>query len=156
MSINLMLQPPEDLHTGGDGQALWVRTIISLKVPSLLLFILFLEKKKIVFWVPGFFQQQIPCFGDGSGLWSRLGVHSRDASRWGVGGASVQETPRCKSLAVGRCWFADWNLKELCVINLSPVISSKEAAAPAWTSSLLQRERWTAAVNLLHVKMSSR
>lgn len=50
MSINVILQSPEDLHTGGDGQALWVRTIISLKLPSLLFFLFFFFiKKKIVF-----------------------------------------------------------------------------------------------------------
>lgn len=62
----------------------------------------------------------------------------------------------CRRLQDVTYWAAGLNLKEPRVFHPEPVISSKEAAAPAWTSSLLLREQRTAAVNLFRVSKSSR
>lgn len=40
--------------------------------------------------------------GDGFGLWCRLGVYSRDATRWRLGGPLVQEADKRTSLSADR------------------------------------------------------
>lgn len=45
---------------------------------------------------------QLPGPGDGSRLWSWLGVHSRDAARWWLGGPLVQEAVRRKCFFIWR------------------------------------------------------
>lgn len=100
---------------------------------------------------------QVPGPGDSSVLWRWLGVYSRDATRWRLGGPPVQKA--------GKRTCFNQQL-EMPAINASlhmsvrvdfPLISfSKGPEVPVWTWSLWLRVRWAEMENQLHLSRLKR
>lgn len=79
-----------------------------------------LPKKSIICqWYDPSVCLQVPGPRDGSGLRCRLGVHSRDATRWKLGGPLVQEADKRMSL------FADFLNTTCTMLYLSIIFSAK-------------------------------